>query len=145
MRRAILVLTVMTTALLLASGVALAVTETGDAGDNVLRGSNEPDTLSGGGGDDRLYGYGARDRLYGDSGADRVFGGGGPDQLFGGQGFDRVFGDGGDDFINVADEHRDVVECGAGFDEVWADFPQDKVRSTGGACEAVFEFSAEPA
>jgi len=145
MRRTVLLMAVMAACLVMASGVALAVSKTGTNGDDVLRGTAQRDTLAGGGGDDLLYGFARRDRLYGDSGADRVRGNSGPDQLFGGQGFDRVFGAAGDDFINVLDERKDVVECGTGFDEVYAD-PQDQVRraSVGGRCEAVFRAQAAP-
>ena len=143
MRRAFLLLAVMALALVVASGAAVAVSKTGDDGNNRLVGTNDRDTLAGGGGNDEVYGKGARDRLYGDSGRDLVQGGGGPDQLFGGQGFDRVFGGRGDDFINVLDERNDVVDCGAGdFDEVYADF-EDTIRDEF-ECEVVLMASAEP-
>ncbi len=45
MRRAILLLTVMAAALLLASGVALAVNEAGGPGSDVLTGTDKPDRL----------------------------------------------------------------------------------------------------
>ena len=123
MQRVVIMLTVITAALLLASGVALAVSKTGGNGDDVLRGTPQRDSLSGGGGDDRLYGLRAKDRLYGNSGDDRMFGGPGPDQIYSGQGSDRVRAGGADDFVNVLDESdNDHVICGGGtFDEVYGD------------------------
>ncbi len=56
MRRLILLLTVMAAALVLASGVALAVTKIGGPGPNTLRGTNGPDNLLGRGGNDVLFG-----------------------------------------------------------------------------------------
>jgi hypothetical protein len=134
---------VMMAAILLASGVALAVSKSGGNGDDVIEGTPFRDTLSGGGGDDRIYGKGRRDRLYGDSGADKVFGNTGPDQLFTGQGVDRVFGDGGDDFLNTLDERIDtVIDCGAGVgDEAYVDL--DEVDNVAPNCEGVVAANIE--
>jgi Ca2+-binding RTX toxin-like protein len=46
----------------------------GDAGDNVLFGTRESDSLSGFGGDDRLYGLRGNDEIDGGEGADQMFG-----------------------------------------------------------------------
>jgi len=139
MRRVTLLLTVMAAALLLASGVALAVNKSGDNGDNRIIGTNDKDRLSGGQGDDLIRAQGAEDQVYGDSGQDELFGGG-PDNIFGGRGPDDVFGGDGDDFINVLDEKgNDEVECGPGdFDEVYADF-DDTVSPNppAGTCENI--------
>ncbi len=115
MRRVVLLLTVISVALLLASGVALAVSKSGGNGDDLLKGTNDRDTISGGGGDDLIYGKGASDQLYGNSGADEVHGNRGDDELFSGQGVDEVYGGTGDDFINTIDERVDrVIDCGPG-------------------------------
>lgn len=146
--RTVLLLTAMAVALVVAGGVAAAVSKTGTSGDDILRGTDGRDTLAGGGGDDRIYGKDARDRLYGDSGNDLVVGGSGPDQLFGGQGSDRVYGGPGNDFINVADERGEaVIDCGGGTqDEVIGDF-EDKDDINFENCEFVslttFEFGAD--
>src|ERR687894_2357729 len=55
MRRVVLVLGAMALALLLASGVALAVTKIGTDGPDTLRGTDGNDKLIGKGGDDVLY------------------------------------------------------------------------------------------
>jgi len=137
----------MSVALLLASGVALAVSKSGGNGDDVLKGTDGRDTISGGGGDDLIYGKDERDRLYGDSGADEVHGNRGDDQIFGGQGVDKAFGGQGDDFINLLDEHGgDQADCGPGNDEVHID-PDDVVpelspTAPGPECEAIFASEA---
>lgn len=48
-------------AVLLASGVALAVTKTGGPGSDVLRGTDGRDYLDGKGGDDTIYGLAGND------------------------------------------------------------------------------------
>jgi len=53
-RRLVLLLAVMALAMLMASGVALAVNEVGTDGPDTLRGTNGDDNLVGRGGNDRL-------------------------------------------------------------------------------------------
>src|SRR3712207_2016658 len=72
MRRVILLLTVMTATLVVASGVALAVNKVGTNGPDTLRGTNGDDNLLGKGGNDTLFGLGGRDNLRGGSGKDLV-------------------------------------------------------------------------
>jgi Ca2+-binding RTX toxin-like protein len=84
MRRVTLMLAAMVLAMLVASGVALAVTKTGGPGDDVLRGTNQRDTLEGGGGDDVLIGLAARDFMAGGTGKDTLEGGRGNDVVLGG-------------------------------------------------------------
>jgi Ca2+-binding RTX toxin-like protein len=188
MRRAVLALTTMAVVLLLASGVALAVTKLGGPGPDALRGTDNRDRLEGGGGPDSLLGLGADDCLSGGTGGDTVEGGpgddlatggpggcesplgqerpgesdvvnGGPgddlvdgaagaDTLRGGTGGDLIgdgeehrgatdvlYGGGGDDFMLPRNEPgvRDVVNCGAGRDRVFADH-KDEIA---GDCELV--------
>jgi hypothetical protein len=75
MRRVILLLTVMAATLVLASGVALAVTKIGGPGPNTLRGTNGADHLLGNGGNDVLFALGGTDNLLGGEGKDWVLGG----------------------------------------------------------------------
>jgi hypothetical protein len=115
MRRVVLVLAAMALALLLASGVALAVNKIGTDGPDTLRGTNGNDNLLGKGGNDVLYSLNGRDNLLGGPGKDFVWGGkrerfrlsggdknlqGGPgnDIVVGGRGSDNVLGDAGNDF-----------------------------------------------
>jgi Ca2+-binding RTX toxin-like protein len=71
-RRVVLVLAAMALALLLASGVALAVNEVGTDGPDTLRGTNRADNLSGKGGNDVLFGLGGSDNVLGEEGKDYV-------------------------------------------------------------------------
>ena len=65
MRRVVLVLAAMALALLLASGVALAVNEVGTDRPDTLRGTNGADNLSGEGGNDILLALSGKDHLFG--------------------------------------------------------------------------------
>lgn len=56
MRRTILLVATMALTLLMASGVALAVTKIGTDGPDLLRGTNGADNLLGKGGNDDLFG-----------------------------------------------------------------------------------------
>ena len=58
MRRTIVLLATMALTLLVASGVALAVTRIGTNGPDTLRGTNGTDNLLGNGGNDILYALG---------------------------------------------------------------------------------------
>lgn len=75
------------------SGVNL----TGDAGANVMDGTQFADSLSGLGGDDTLNGLGGNDTLDGGSGNDTLNGGDGDDLLIGGAGNDTLNGGAGND------------------------------------------------
>lgn len=106
MRRAVLLLAMMTVALLVASGVALAVTKSCEA-DVQCFGTKKADTLNGSEGNDSMYGkgrgdtlngFGGDDHLYGQSGADKLFGGPGKDDLSGGPGNDTLDGGSGGEF-----------------------------------------------
>jgi Ca2+-binding RTX toxin-like protein len=75
MQRVIMLLTLMAATLVLASGVALAVTKIGGPGPDTLRGTNGADNLLGNGGNDVLYALGGMDKLLGGEGKDWVLGG----------------------------------------------------------------------
>jgi hypothetical protein len=115
MRRTIVLLASMALTLLVASGVALAVTKIGTDGPDNLMGTNKADNLVGVGGNDKLYALGGRDNLLGGVGKDVVFGGNeqldlsgghkilvggsGNDFVNGGKGSDNLLGDEGNDFL----------------------------------------------
>lgn len=114
--------------LLLASGVALAVTKTGGPGSDVLRGTGGRDYIKGKGGDDVIYGLGGNDNspklfttgeiaggLIGGFGDDIIYGGPGNDDMVGYEGF--IFGskDRGDDQI-YGQQGRDRMDGGFGAD-----------------------------
>src|SRR5215203_1319595 len=145
MRRTVLLLATMALTLLVASGVALAVTKIGTDGRDTLRGTNGADTLVGLGGNDRLFSLAGRDNLLGGPGKDVVFGGrivgsccddndysggdknldGGPgnDQVHGGKDSDNILGGRGNDILFEGAEPDvakiDNISAGAGNDGVW--------------------------
>jgi Ca2+-binding RTX toxin-like protein len=80
----------------------------GDADDNTLTGTIDPDSLFGFAGNDVLWGEDGNDSLdggfgsdslYGGAGDDTLIGGGGEDELYGGDGADTLDGGAGDDYL----------------------------------------------
>jgi RTX calcium-binding nonapeptide repeat (4 copies) len=136
MRRMVLLLTVMAAALVLASGVALAVNKLGTDGPDTLTGTNGDDTLLGKGGDDVLIALKGRDDLLGGPGKDVVFGGNeerplggdknlgggsGNDAVLGSQGSDNAMGGSGNDFMpdgNLRESSEDRFAGGSGNDVI---------------------------
>jgi Ca2+-binding RTX toxin-like protein len=123
MKRILLVLAAMALALLLASGVALAVTKIGTNGPDTLKGTNGADNLLGKGGNDVLFSLAGRDTLLGEEGKDWVLGGndqrplGGEKNLLGGPGNDGVLGG----------EDSDNLTGNSGNDFADGDFGPDKI------------------
>ncbi len=117
MRRVGLLLVMMVVALVVGSGVALAVNKIGTNGPDTLRGTNRADNLLGKGGNDILYGLGGRDNLLGQAGKDVVIGGkeftylGGDKNLAGGSNNDVVIGGRGSDNI-LGQEGNDLLVGG---------------------------------
>jgi len=111
----------MATMMLVAAGVALAVTLT--EGDDVCTGTAANDQFALGGGNDTCNGLGGADEIFGDQGNDDLVGSSGGDALFGGTGTDTVDGGFGNDFINVSDHlsGNDEVVCGPGTDRLVKD------------------------
>src|SRR5215207_9797779 len=75
MRRVSLILVMMSVALVVGSGVAVAAVKFGTDGRDFLVGTNGADQFFGKGGSDGLVGRGADDILYGGEGNDFIFGG----------------------------------------------------------------------
>ncbi len=141
-RRLSVVLAAIPLALLLTSGVALAVTKIGTNGPDTLWGTNADDNLLGKGGNDILYALAGDDNLLGGPGKDWVFGGNnrvpkggeknlkgglgndgvvggiGSDITLGGPGNDFVLGDYGNDRAVVGGEGKDFVHGSRGSDRV---------------------------
>ena len=134
MRRVVLVLAAMALAMLLASGVALAVNKIGTNGPDRLRGTNGEDNLLGKGGNDILIGLGGSDNLLGGEGKDWLFGGGeaiggdnnlvggpGNDGIIAGQGSDNALGERGNDYLvdgSLRESSHDKLSGGAGNDVI---------------------------
>src|SRR5215204_864534 len=139
MRRTVLLLASMALTLLVASGVALAVTKIGTDGPDTLRGTNRADTLIGKGGNDILLALAGKDTLLGGPGKDVVLGGterralGGDKNLVGGdgndfvgtgKGSDNAVGGEGNDYLFeccLREFSKDTLSGGSGFDRVIAD------------------------
>jgi hypothetical protein len=135
MRRTILLLATMVLTLLVASGVALAVTKIGTNGPDTLRGTNGDDNLLGKGGNDEFLSLNGRDNLLGGPGRDcllcvtetsgaccRAFAG--DKNLLGGPGNDFVWAGKASDNV-VGGEGNDLL-----FDGTLHEF--SKVRISGG-------------
>ena len=138
MRRVALVLTAMALALVLASGVALAVNKVGTNGPDTLRGTNKADNLLGRGANDILLALAGNDNLLGGPGKDIVnggdenrlsggnknmVGGSGNDSVIGGRGSDNVLGEAGNDLVADGPDREfstDNVSGGDGNDVVAA-------------------------
>jgi Ca2+-binding RTX toxin-like protein len=115
MRRAILLLTVLAATLVVASGVALAVTSQGGPGNDLVLGTDGTDELGGGYGSDTIMGLGGKDYLYGGdlwppgseapppevgpNNDDIMTGGTDNDVLWANMGSDRIVGGTGDDIL----------------------------------------------
>jgi Ca2+-binding RTX toxin-like protein len=87
----------------------------GGGGDDVLRGGDGNDTLDGEAGNDRLEGGAGNDTLIGGIGDDQLDGGAGNDVLSGGVGDDRLDGGGGTDTADYRDAANGMtVDLAAG-------------------------------
>ncbi len=156
MRRTILLLGTMLTALVLLSGVAWAATTIqcpndprdigggtcwGTEADDVLIGTDGRDEINSGLGDDLVRGGPGPDHISsGDSdyweGEDENYGGAGADYIVGNLDSEKHFGGPGDDsFVDYkSGKNPDVFRCGAGRDEVTYNKGLDRVA---GDCEIV--------
>ncbi|MEZ4320804.1 MAG: calcium-binding protein [Myxococcota bacterium] len=90
----------------------------GFAGDDVIYGGSEADTLNGGTGEDWIYGEGGNDTIYG---------GGDDDHLYGGTNIDTIRGEGGDDWI-WGGPHNDLLYGDAGHDWIFGQNGVDELR-----------------
>jgi Ca2+-binding RTX toxin-like protein len=146
MRRVVLLLTVVLVTLVVASGVALAVTKIGTNGPDTLKGTNGADNLLGKGGNDVLFSLAGRDTLLGEEGKDWVLGGndqrplGGEKNLLGGPGNDGVLG--GEDSDNLTgNSGNDFADGDFGPDKILGgegnDYLVDGPRRGGGATDTL--------
>ena len=111
-RRTVLALSTVVTALIMGSGVAMAAAVSGSQGNDTLQGTNGGDQIYGLNGNDTLRALRGFDELYGGAGNDELYGGPGDDEIYGGSGNDNLFGGDGRDFINSADRRFDFINCG---------------------------------
>ena len=108
-----------------------------------MYGKGGSDHIDGGAGKDLIRGGDGRDYLAGgrgiaspDMSSDYVYGGSGNDRIRGGYadgGTDHIYGGEGDDVIKADVLSTEVIDCGAGEDEVW--FDQGDVTDVVKNCE----------
>jgi len=126
-KRTLVALAVMASALLLASGVALAATIDcpnrpdgsciGTDGSDNMRGTPRADEMRGHFGHDTLRGFRGDDDLFGGIGDDTLFAGKRADKLSGGPGVDKLYGRAGNDRLGGGqDGDPDEFYCGPGTD-----------------------------
>jgi hypothetical protein len=118
MRRLPLLFATMAMALVLSTGVAIALTVDCTAGRGCV-GTDEPDTLNGSAGDDDMDARQANDEIFGNDGHDWMQGDAyaptdsstdGDDRVFGRAGYDGMVGYGGSDLLSGGDA-RDFIEA----------------------------------
>jgi Ca2+-binding RTX toxin-like protein len=125
MRRAILLLALMSVTLVMASGVAWALNKIGTDGPDTLSGTDGNDNLLGLGGNDDLFSLAGNDNLLGGPGKDEknMVGGAGNDAIQGGKGSDNIVASDGNDLMFDGFElnpKMDTIYAGAGTDAVFA-------------------------
>ena len=136
-----MLVTTLLVGVLLASGVALAVTRVGGPGDNSLMGTNGADRLSGRAGDDRISGLGGDDP--------RLVGGFGDDTISGGRGDDRILGHGlvrGGGGAPNYERGSDALWGGAGDDHLVGGLGPDRLgggRGDDSLLDALGEYGAD--
>lgn len=118
------------------------VIDGGTAGD-VLLGREGEDSIRGDAGSDRISGSYGADTIDAGSGNDTVSGSYGADEITGGPGSDSIDGGTADDVIRVADDARDVVDCGPGRDTVYVEITAP-MRDALTSCETVVQAAPEP-
>jgi Ca2+-binding RTX toxin-like protein len=106
-KRAGLLIVAAAVALLLVSGIAVALTFT--CNQNKCRGTN---------GNDTIYGTRVGNSIHSLEGADLVRGNGGRDRLSGDGGNDRLNAGNGDDRVEAADGNIDAISCGSGRHDI---------------------------
>jgi Ca2+-binding RTX toxin-like protein len=147
-RRLALAFAAIGVAVLLATGVALAATIHGTAGNDTLKGTSSADSL---------YGYGGDDSLEGLEGADGLLGGSGVDIILGGPGSDEIDGESGNDNEGNVPVNRRFggLYGGLGVDELDGDAGDDRIIAvrdgtqadtiTGGSDNDFIDVSNKPA
>jgi Ca2+-binding RTX toxin-like protein len=126
------------------SAVGYAKIVVGTNADDELEGTPNPDQLNGLWGDDVIVSKGGTDEAFGGRGEDKIYGNRGMDDVNGGPGFDKIYGGRQADSLQAADGFRDVVNCGPGLDEAFADISGPMVDNISDNCEFVNNSDARP-
>ena len=110
----------------------LMVTIAGEAGADLIFGSQGDDEIDGGADADLIYGLAGNDRLLSGNGElDFVFGGAGDDVILLADGPNRAFGEDGDDIINGGND-ADTIFGGAGNDSLSGSNGDDVILGASG-------------
>lgn len=119
-------------AILVVSGVAMAVEKIGTNKGEHLLGTDRRDILYGRGGNDTLRAFSGNDELIGGSGDDKAQGGPGADELYGTSGSDALIGGDDNDGIygGVGDDGE--LNGGDGTDDISGGWGDDVIRSRDG-------------
>ena len=112
------------------------------AGNDFVKGSDEPELINGNAGEDTLVGSGGSDTLRGGIDFDQIYGGSGNDILNGNKEDDYIIGNEGNDVLRggkgndnlVGEEDNDTLIGDGGIDKLW-----------GGAGEDIFVLSKDSA
>ena len=115
------------------------LTLNGTAGDDILEGAGNNDSIYGLAGDDVLLGEAGNDTIYGGDGNDFIAGGADNDYIRGDAGNDIIFGEGGHDTINggagddtiFGGSGNDVISGGGGNDNIYGDIGNDTITGEG--------------
>jgi hypothetical protein len=153
-RRATQLIVVMATALLVATGVALAAsvncaenpktangsTSTtpckGTSSDDTITGTEFDDYIVGSYGNDQIDGLGGKDKLYGGYNDDTINGDTDNDYIDGSYNNDTIDGADGDDII-YGGPNRDTIEGGAGVDTIRGDNEVDSINAADGEVDFI--------
>ena len=101
----------------------------GEGGNDRMDGGNRDDNMNGGDGNDAMYGespmalVGGNDIMNGGDGNDAMYGNLGADTIKGGGGDDKIYHSNSND--TTPDGSKDIIDCGPGQDEVWANVQDD--------------------
>ena len=127
LRRTALLFAAMVLALVVSSGVALAVTKSCEELVQCF-GTRKVDTLNGSPGVDYIFGRGRGDTLNGFGGFDELHGQGGADKLFGGSEEDNLYGDSGNDALSGGEgTDRYAFALGWGKDSITESTPSSNM------------------
>jgi Ca2+-binding RTX toxin-like protein len=112
---------------LLATGVAVALTEAScEEPGSRCEGTSEGDRIAGTNGQDGIYANGGDDFVVGYDGDDLVYGGEGSDTLYGKGGADTISGEAGSDYIS-GHWGRNTLHGGGGGDTISGDYGEDRI------------------
>lgn len=112
--------------------VMIAWGEGSTSGNDVIVGTNQPETLSGGDGHDQICGRAGNDTIYGGLGEDLIEGGLGADWISGGGDRDELYGDFGADIIYGGDG-SDTIYGGFHGDSIFGQSGQDTIHGEDGS------------